>query len=162
MRVKYIIDRSEENKLSIREYTVLDKKDQQMFTLLCEETYDDEAVKDAIAAGKTDLIDTLRTVNLYPQSVYIDSIADMVVELYESDAAEPREAIFDDSDLLTEQARERELLEDLDAIIEEESDEFDELIEDEDEIKHIKTTIQVADEEVVDIEKNKIDDDMLV
>jgi len=162
MRIKYIIDRSGKDKLSIREYTVLDKKDQQMFTLLCEETYDDEVVKDAISTSKADLIDTLRTANLYPQGVYVDKIADLVIELYGPDAAESKEVIFDDSDLLTEQARERELLEDLDAIIEEETDEFDELLEDEDEIKHIKTTIQVADEEVVDLEKNKIDDDMLV
>ena len=162
MRIKYILEKNENNQLVIQEYSALDKKDSTMFTLLCEETYDDAAIQAAIADGKEDLIDALRTSNLYPQGVYAGTIAEMVIAMYGPDGQASMEAICDDNDLLTEQAREREMIEDLDEIIEDDADEFEELLEADDGIKHIKTTIQVADEEVVDIEKNKIDDDLLV
>lgn len=161
MRVKYVLEKNEANQLIIREYSALDKKDHMMFTLLCEETYDGQAIQAAHSKGKADLIDVLRTIDLYPQGEYIDTIADIVLTMYGPENKASMEVVIDDADLLTEQAKERDLLDDLEEIVEDDTDEFDELLKGDEGIGRIKTTIQVADEEVVDIEKNRIDEDLL-
>jgi hypothetical protein len=60
MKQKYLILKNDEKtKLIIREFAELDKE---IFTFLCEETFDDESVTSAIAIGKDALIATLRTI----------------------------------------------------------------------------------------------------
>lgn len=110
--------------LTIQEHAELSKD---LFSLICEETYDAETIKTAMDESKTVLIDTLRTPNLYPISEYIEQIADKVVSLYEgaskSKDAAPVELVFDDVALFKKDAAPGE-------IENEESVEIEDLLED--------------------------------
>ena len=80
------------------EITALSQDD---FTLLCTETYEGKIVKKAISQGKEALVSILRTDNLFPIGIYINIIADSVIELYGKDGKLSKELLFDDLDLLT-------------------------------------------------------------
>jgi hypothetical protein len=96
MKQKYTIlkDKTTGN-LMIQEYAELDKD---LFSLVCEETYDSKEVEFAANAGKLKLIAKLRTPNLYPIAEYADKIADSVMALFETKSAAdaPVELVFDD------------------------------------------------------------------
>jgi hypothetical protein len=96
MKQKYTIykDKATGN-LMIQEYAELDKE---LFSLVCEETYDSKEVEFAATAGKLKLIAKLRTPNLYPIAEYADKIADAVMGMFESKTAPdaPVELVFDD------------------------------------------------------------------
>ncbi len=83
--------------LTIQEHAELSKD---LFSLICEESYDAETIKTAMGESKTVLIDTLRTPNLYPISEYIEQIADKVISLYDASSkpgeTSPVELVFDD------------------------------------------------------------------
>jgi hypothetical protein len=110
MKQRYLISRDEKTSdLTIEEYAViagnlrrnevsaLAKDD---FTLLCIESYEGNSIKKAISLGKQALVDTLRTDNLYPISIYAGVIADSVIEIYEKNNSSSKELLFDDLDLL--------------------------------------------------------------
>jgi hypothetical protein len=72
MKQKYLIMKSyEKDKLIIREFADLDK---QMFSLLCEETYDSTIIRSSIEKGKTNLISILRTQNFFPIGIVAEKI----------------------------------------------------------------------------------------
>lgn len=99
MKQKYTILRDNQTgSLTIQEYAELSKD---LFSLICEESYDGDTVASAVKRDKNILIDTLRTPNLYPISAYIDKIADTVIDLYENDQEQtgPVELVVDDVDL---------------------------------------------------------------
>ncbi len=161
MKVKYILEKNEDDQLTIGEYSVLDKKDLMMFTLLSEQSYEGAAIQEAIAKGKDDLITALRTIDLYPQGGYRDTLVDLVKDLYGPDGQALMEVVIDDADQLSEQAKERELLEDLEEIIEDDTEEFDELLKGDEEIPNIKASIRVADEETANVESTDGEGDIL-
>jgi hypothetical protein len=110
MKQRYFISRDEKtSELTIEEYAViagnlkrhevsaLAKDD---FTLLCIESYEGNSIKKAISQGKEALVDTLRTDNLYPISIYAGVIADSVIEIYGKNNSASKELLFDDLDLL--------------------------------------------------------------
>jgi hypothetical protein len=110
MKQRYLISRDKKtSELTIEEYAViagnlkrneisaLAKDD---FTLLCIESYEDNTIKKAISQGKQALVDTLRTDNLYPISIYAGVIADSVIEIYGKNNSSAKELLFDDRDLL--------------------------------------------------------------
>lgn len=98
MKQKYMVLKNDKKTgLIIREYAELDKE---IFSLLCEETFEDETVKSAIKKGKDALIKTLRTQNLFPLGIYAEAIASAVTKIYESDDDQPVELFFNDLDLL--------------------------------------------------------------
>jgi hypothetical protein len=98
MKQKYtILKDTQSHQLIIREYAELDKE---VLSLLCEETYADETIQSAVKSGKTTLLETLRTKNLYPPAIYADKIADAVVALYASAGEESVDLFFDDVELL--------------------------------------------------------------
>ena len=110
MKQKYFISRDKNtSELIIQEYaavvgnmkrfeiSALSKDD---FTLLCTETYEGKSVKKAISQGKEALVSILRTNNLFPIRIYINIIADSVIELFEKDGNLSKELLFDDLDLL--------------------------------------------------------------
>ena len=109
MRHKFSIRRNDQtDELNIREYANLDreyknnfsKSDHEFFSLLCEETYDDEKIIKAIKQGKESLILTLRTLKMYPVDVYSEKIADSVIGLYDSRNTFYAELLFDDKEFL--------------------------------------------------------------
>ena len=69
------------------------------FTLLCTETYEGKAIKNAISEGKDALVTVLRTDNMYPIGTYANVIADSVIEIYGENDDFSKELLFDDLDL---------------------------------------------------------------
>ena len=157
MKQKYtILKNDEKTAIIIRESAELDKE---IFSLLCEETFEDETVKSAIAKDKATLIKTLRTQNLFPLGIYAEKIAEAVTKMYESGDDQPVELIFNDIDLLIKKEQKPLALDD----IEEEAIGIDDLLdedvpeEDFDEksdIKNIPYSLKISDDD-----SGGIDDD---
>ena len=156
MKQKYLILKDEEKtRLVIREYAELDKE---IFSLLCEETFDDEVVKSAIEKGKNGLVAALRTQNLFPIGLYAEEIAAAVTKMYESGDDQPVELFFDDTNLLKKDGKKSPLLDD----IENEVVEIEGLLDDEDisesdfddENDNIKkaSPLKISDDDPLDID----------
>jgi hypothetical protein len=123
MKQKYLILKNDEKtKLIIREFAELDKE---MFSLLCDETFDDESVKSAIAKGQKALISTLRTKNMFPIGIYAKEIASAVTKMYESGDDQSVELFFNDSDLLSKEREKQAVVDE----IKNKPDEIDNLLE---------------------------------
>ncbi len=158
MKQKYLILKNEEKtRLVIREYAELDKE---IFSLLCEETFDDEVIKSAIEKGKNALIATLRTQNLFPIGIYAEEMAAAITKMYESGDDQPVELFFDDTDLLKKDKKKTPILDDL----ENEAVEIDGLLDDEDihvpgfddkndDIKKITSPLKISDDDPANIDK---------
>lgn len=111
MRQKYVISRDDsENKLTIREYAVIDKNLKKVassmlqkgsFSFLCEETYESEIIVSSISKGMNALVAILRTHNIFPIEPYANKIAESVMALYNSSEDDPVELFFDDVDLMS-------------------------------------------------------------
>jgi len=157
MKQKYTIFKNDEKTaIIIREFAELDKE---IFSLLCEETFEDETVKLAIAKDKNTLIKTLRTQNLFPLGIYAEKIAEAVTKMYESGDDQPVELLFNDIDLLTKKEKKPLNVDD----IEEEEVGIDDLLdedlpeEDFDEktdIKNLPYSLKISDDD-----SGGIDDD---
>lgn len=111
MRQKFLITRNRKRKeLKIREFAVIDKDLKKVtsdqlrkdhFSLVGEETYTSESIKNSLDRGNADLIGTLRTRNIFPISAYAGEIADTIRELYTRSDATTMELFFDDRDLIS-------------------------------------------------------------
>ena len=95
-------------RLNIRELAVIDKHftaiepwmlEDKNFCLLCEETYDSAALANSISVGIGDLVNTLRTINFFPNQQYVTKIAEAVIDLYASSGHDKIELFFDDKDM---------------------------------------------------------------
>jgi hypothetical protein len=157
MKQKYLILKNDKRtKLIIREFAELDKE---MFSFLCEETFDDESITSAIAIGEDALIETLRTKNLFPIGICAKKIAAAVTKMYKSGNDQSFELLFDDHDLLKKEQEEPAVEDD----IEDETVEIDDLLEedtpepdynDKNEIKNITYSLKIDNESA-----NNEDDD---
>ena len=153
MKQKYTIVRDDKNKqLIIREFAELDKE---VLSLLCEETYDQKAIRAAIKSGKEDLISALRTNNLYPPGIYAQKIADAVKELFATKGKESEDLFFDDLELLTKESaveaikeEKEEDSEDLEEVLD---DDFESDYEDKEGIDKLDSSLKIADDEFGDI-----------
>jgi hypothetical protein len=156
MKQKYMILKDDENgKLIIRELAELDKE---MFSVLCEETYEKNRIKHAIQKGKEELILALRTHNFYPPGLQACKIAEAVMTIYGSGSAQPVEVYIDDAEHLAKEPI--EIL--ADEPIESETEEteaieeiFEERFDDNYEggkapINNLKSSIAIAEDEFVD------------
>jgi hypothetical protein len=157
MKQKYIISKNDEKTgIIIKELAELDKE---IFSFLCEETFEDETVKSAIEKGQDALIQTLRTQNLFPLGIYAKEIAEAVKKMYESDDDQPVELLFDDIDLLTKE-EEKQLplddIEDEDVGIDDllNGDVPDEDFDEKDDIKNLPYSLKISDDD-----SGSIDDD---
>lgn len=154
MKQKYLILNDKENKqIKIQEFAELNK---QTLSLLCEEAYDYQRIKSAMAAGKDELIAALRTNNMYPPGIYAEQIADAVISLHQSKKQESVELFFDDVNLLAKNlksGRADEPVEDepaaLDDMLE---DDFDDSYEEKEDINNINSSLKIADDDYVDDE----------
>ncbi len=122
MKQKYLVTKDPKTQqVTIQEFAELDKD---VFSLVCEEAYDGNKIKTAVSEGKDELIETLRTPNLYPVAEYADKIADSVIELFKQGDQESIEIAFDDIDALKKEKAARSAEE------EDESVALDELLND--------------------------------
>ncbi|UCD80543.1 MAG: hypothetical protein JSW26_03680 [Desulfobacterales bacterium] len=141
MKQKYRLWKNVKGKnLHIQEYAVLtaDSRKQKHpgmqdddFSLLCEQTYEADKVKKATSKGKNELILFLRNRHFFPIGVYMELIADTVIDMYASKGERNEYLIFDDKeDLLGDSevlGSIMEIEEDKDV---ESEDDLDDLIED--------------------------------
>jgi hypothetical protein len=149
MKQKYVILKNEnDNELIIREFAELDKE---TMSLLCEASYSYDTLEKAAAEGKDTLVAALRTPNMYPIGHYVETIAEAVQTLLTPDSEPSAELLFDDIKLVEsekkEAAQEEEIEADDTEIDEILSEDVDDDIDDKLEIKNIKTSIRVADDE---------------
>jgi hypothetical protein len=154
MKQKYTIVRDDKNKqLIIREFAELDKE---VLSLLCEETYEQKAIRAAIKSGREDLISALRTNNLYPPGIYAEKIADAVKELFSAKGKESEDLFFDDLELLTKESAAEAIKkqkendsEDLEEVVEED---FESVYEDEEKepLDKLDSSLKIADDEFED------------
>jgi hypothetical protein len=154
MKQKYTIIKDDKNKqLIIREFAELNKD---MLSLLCEETYDQRAIKSAIKTGKDELIGMLRTNNLYPPGLYAARIANAVIELYGTKNKESVDLFFDDIELLMKKPETQGDSEQ----IESDTEDLDELLEEDFEsdypekegLKKLNSSLKIADDDYTDME----------
>ena len=152
MKQKYLIINDKSNKqIKIQEYAELNKE---MLSLLCEEAYDYKNIKSAISSGTDTLIAALRTNNLYPPGIYAEKIASAVTELLKSKDKESIELFFDDVNLLAKNRGPTKVTEqladdtaDLDEMLD---DDYDETLEEEDDLKKIDSPPKVAGDDFGD------------
>ncbi|MFW6272094.1 MAG: hypothetical protein ACOC1Q_03525 [Desulfosalsimonas sp.] len=123
MKQKYTIVKDDKTgDLAIQEFAELSKD---MFSLVCEESYEKDKIQSALKQGRKSLVEMLRTPNLYPISDYIEKIADAVIDLYQNGKQSgPVEMVFDDVDLFKTEEEKAEAAE------EEDSVEIEDLLED--------------------------------
>jgi len=98
MKQKYLITKDQKTQqMTIQEFAELDKD---VFSLVCEESYDGKKIKTAVSEGKDNLIETLRTPNLYPVAEYAEKIADAVINMFTQENQDSLEIEFDDINAL--------------------------------------------------------------
>jgi len=150
MKQKYaILKNDKKTGVIIREFAELDKG---IFSLLCEETFEDETVKLAIAKDKATLIKTLRTQNLFPLGIYAEKIAEAVTKMYESGDDQPVELLFNDTDLLTKKEKKPLPLDDIedkavgiDDLLDEDLPEED--FDEKSDIKNLSRSLKISDDD---------------
>ena len=155
MKQKYSIYKDTGNeKLIIKEYAELDKE---ILSLLCEESYPDDAIVTAIQSGASALVRALRTRNMYPPSTFANKIATAVISLYENGEEQSIEIMFDDKELFEkeeETAGSEDSVdadsEDIDELLD---DEIDDVYEDKKLIKDLKSSLKVADDDAIDTDE---------
>jgi hypothetical protein len=98
----------EEKTLNIKEFAVVEKDTKNVdstmlredhFSLLCEQDYDYAAIVRSAACGPGELLETLRTPNLYPIASYAEKIAESVIALIDEDTDHCIELFFDDNEI---------------------------------------------------------------
>ena len=146
MKQKYQITKNtKDRQLIIQEYAVLTgtlrRKDfpgaqDDEFSILCEQTYDAKAVKDAVKDGKPALINLLRTRNLFPIGMYMDKIADTVINMVAAKGDQSELLVFDDKEFIYGDPIEEVIEEEIDEEDDVEStDDLDGLLKDDIKIK---------------------------
>jgi hypothetical protein len=156
MKQKYVINRdSDEKKLIIKEFAEIEKD---RLSLVCEETYDDKAIKSAMAKGKEALYSALRTDKFYPPIFVTMNIGEAIIEVYGSKDKLSTEFVFNDIDFIAKDGEKPEIEDDIEA----KEDELDDLLEDNLDLKHIgkdesdnvDSLLKVVDNDIPDVEEN--------
>ena len=159
MKKKYVISKNEsKNEILIKEFAELDKD---ILSMICEETFRLNHVRQEMLKGKHPLMSALRTQNMYPPGVYAEKIATAVVELINMENSQPVELFFDDMSLISKnQDRPSEVVSLKVRPVRKDSEEIDDLLEDEIEdefdddpsMANLDSPLRIADDDVLDIE----------
>ncbi len=155
MKQKYAIIRDDDqSKLIVREYAELDKE---MMSLLCEETYDQDAIAIAVKNGRQAVIDAIRTNNMYPPTIFAEPIAKAIEGLLGEGGNSSAELFFDDKEFFIKEtevvaAEPEEDVEDEVAVDELLEDDIDDDFSDDEVLTDLKSSLQVADDDTSDVE----------
>ena len=152
MKQKYVVLLDNETgKLAIQEYAELDKE---LLSLLCEETYDAEAIRTAMKKDRSALIQALRTHNMYPPGMYTERIADAIVEMFQPGANTSVELFFEERKMFdpmekevvsgTDEDDDEDTVGEVDDLLD---DGIDDDFEEKGLIKDLKKSIQISDED---------------
>ena len=99
---------SEANRLSIKEFAVLEQKSRKReyveptndnYLFIHKVTYDGGIIRAAIGKGKEALISELRSDDFFPIRSCVEIIAERVIELFEDNSDSFSEVLFDDQAL---------------------------------------------------------------
>jgi len=105
MKQKYsILKNDKEEVLIIRELGELEKE---KFSLICEVTFEYRDIKRALKEGKHALVSAMRTPDLYPPAIYMNKIADEVINIFDSNESSSIEIVIDDKELLSQKTNDR-------------------------------------------------------
>jgi len=155
MKQKYAIIRDDDqSKLIVREYAELDKE---MMSLLCEETYDQDAIAIAVKNGRQAVIDAIRTNNMYPPTIFAEPIAKAIEGLLGEGGNSSAELFFDDKEFFIKEtevvaAEPEEDVDDEVAVDELLEDDIDDDFGDDEVLTDLKSSLQVADDDTSDVE----------
>jgi len=155
MKQKYAIIRDDDqSKLIVREYAELDKE---MMSLLCEETYDQDAIAIAVKNGRQAVIDAIRTNNMYPPTIFAEPIAKAIEGLLGEGGDSSAELFFDDKEFFIKEtevvaAEPEEDVDDEVAVDELLEDDIDDDFGDDEVLTDLKSSLQVADDDTSDVE----------
>ncbi len=162
MKQKYLIYKDDKTKeMIIREFAESVKE---VYSLLCEETYDSKEIESAIAKDKKTLVSKIRTKNFFPISIFAEKIADAIIDMYNTESDQSVELFLNDADLLKVKEKQPLITDDtesteveIDELLEEDTTEpGNENEENEDPIKNIISPPKIIDDDSVAIEdKNK-------
>ena len=152
MKQKYVVLVDHDaGKLAIQEYAELDKE---MLSLLCEETYEVQMIKQAMDTDRNSLIQAIRTFNMYPPGVYTERIANAIIELFQPGANTSAELFFEERDMF--ESEEEASAEEPDPEDKEAGMDVDDLLEDDIEdndfeekgiIKNLKKNMKTPDDD---------------
>lgn len=156
MKQKYIMARTDGgNTVTIKEYAEIDKD---VFSLLCEESFDSKPLVKALDSGLNQAAAAIRTRNFFPPYSTIEKIIEGIRALMETGLDETIEVFIDDSDILSKKEEDYGVIDDLES----DSEQIDDLLEDELEDE----TVDVYDDENLSIKKInasiKVDEDELI
>jgi hypothetical protein len=154
MKQKYAIIRDDDQMLLIvREYAELDKE---MMSLLCEETYSQDTIAEAIKNGRQAVVDAIRTNNMYPPTIFAEPIAEAILGLYAEGGNSSAELFFDDKEFFAKdieaaaaEPEEEEEEVGVDDLLEED---IDDDFSDDEVLTDLKSSLQVADDDSNDVD----------
>ncbi|MDI6687873.1 MAG: hypothetical protein QME06_06585 [Desulfobacterales bacterium] len=147
MKQKYLILRNDEkNELIIKEFLEINKE---IFSLVCEETYNNNDIESAVAKGEKHLVSVLRTDNIYPVGLYADKLAESIIRMYGTGHKEPIKLFFDDAISFSKKKEDSIDLEDVEDKIPGDDELFEDDFDDHKILKNV-CSIKVADDEIDD------------
>jgi hypothetical protein len=146
MRHKYEL-RLSENELTVYESGELDKE---IFTLLCEEKYALDVIRDSLDAGLDAVIAALRSPNFYPNRYCAEKLAVAVAEICRAKNAERLEIVLDDVQVLSDEQDPADVLEEFEEAMDGSGDDLEELLADDDKLNGSKGSFRIADSEDLD------------
>ena len=146
MRHKYEL-RLSENQLTLSEYGELDKE---MFTLLCEEKFDLDVIRDSLDAGLDAVIAALRSPNFYPTRYSAEKLAVAVAEICRAKDADRLEIVLDDVQIFSDEQDPADVLEEFEEANDGPGDDLEELLADDDKLDSSKGSFRIADSEDLD------------
>jgi hypothetical protein len=156
MKQKYLISKGDAgNTLVIKEFAEIDKE---VFSILCEGTYDLKTVCEALDSGINQFSEVIRNRNFFPAFSTLEKISEGITSLIESNSDETVEIFIDDASILSKKDETYTVIDDLES----DSEQIDDLLEDDVE----DDTVDVYDDENLSIKKInasiKVDDDELI
>lgn len=144
----------ENDELVILEHAELDKE---KMSMLCQQRYSIETIREEAEKGRRNLIAAIRTPNFYPPTMYAEMIASLVLRILNEEIPrdQSHQIEIDDIEYISKDQEEEEALEE----IEEDSEDLDELLEEEiddgfDEKGSINmnSSLKIADDDSLDVE----------
>lgn len=154
MKYKYVFSKDHDaSQFIIREYAELSKE---IFSIVCESSYDLKQIEDAMADGYDAVMAKMRTQNFFPPGNFLDRIVKDVAELIASGEQNMVEVFCDDAEFLTKSFNSMESYGKLDDDEDESPEDFidDDLPDDFDD--DVKTNVSGVS---IDIEEDLMEDE---
>lgn len=134
-------------KIVIKEYAELEKGE---FSLLCEESYEVEAVEAALEKGPHHVIALLRTESFFPTNYFAEKLTASLLDFIRLGGSEPVKIDVDDSECISSSSKDvpEEDNGGDDVLLEVDGED---IIDDDQPVEKLEAPIKVAEDETVDI-----------